>query len=67
LVQELREERRLAFPPNYRQGRTDRTRTKNKKAQEKLARRHERSEERKSHQIEEAEPDSNKKTEKEPG
>ena len=44
----------------------DRTRAKNKKAQEKQARRDARNERRKSHQTEEGKPDSSQKTEKEP-
>jgi len=53
----------LAPLPNYRQNRTDRTRAKNRKAQEKQARRDER---RKSHQAEEEKPDASEKTGKEP-
>jgi hypothetical protein len=44
----------------------DRARTKSKKAQEKQARRHERSEQRRSQDLEEGEPAPSQKTEKEP-
>jgi len=44
----------------------DRTRAKNKKAQAKQVDRHERSERRKSHQLNEGEPDSNEEAQKEP-
>lgn len=43
----------MAFPPNYNQTRKDRERAKDRKNQEKLARREEKSRERKTNQPEE--------------